>query len=55
LLSHKLINFENRPLRTARAAAGSRSRILGSSGLSDRVPLNCGCTLAVTTNPKVQW
>jgi hypothetical protein len=25
------------------------------SGLSDRVPHNCGCTLAVTTNPKVKW
>jgi hypothetical protein len=23
------------------------------SGMLDRVPLNCGCTLAVTTNPKV--
>ena len=23
------------------------------SGLSDRVPLNCGCTLAVTTHAKV--
>jgi hypothetical protein len=28
--------------------------VLGSSGLGDRLPLNCGCTLVVTTNPKIQ-
>jgi hypothetical protein len=30
----------------------NQSRI-ALSGMLDRVPLNCGCTLAVTTNPKV--
>jgi hypothetical protein len=28
--------------------------VLGSSALGDRLPLNCGCTLVVTTNPKIQ-
>src|SRR5260370_7258371 len=40
-------------------APDARSRrlmlpVLGSSGLGDRLPLNCGCTLVVTTNPKIQ-
>src|SRR5260370_42327997 len=40
-------------------APDARSRrlmlpVLGSPGLGDRLPLNCGCTLVVTTNPTIQ-